>query len=82
MVMGPFLERPENFLGPKASFKVKTCSILAQLLPHKPVNFASLTDSFITSFKIIETLILDANTKQLFGAEKLSGLSRIRPLVL
>ena len=31
--------------------------MVAQFLAHKPVNFASLTDSF----KIIETLILDAN---------------------
>ena len=50
---------------------------------HKPVNFASLTESFtLLIFKIIETLILNANAankKQLSGPEKLSGLSRNRP---
>ena len=44
---GPFLERPGNFSGPKANFKFKTCWIAAQFLGHKPVNFASFTDSFI-----------------------------------
>ena len=41
---------------------------------HKPVNFASLTESFtLLIFKIIETLILNANAankKQLSGPEK------------
>ena len=46
---GPFLERPGNFSGPKANFKFKTCWIAAQFLAHKPVNFASFTDSFIVS---------------------------------
>ena len=50
---------------------------------HKPVNFASLTDSLILLlFKIIETLILNvnaANKKQLSGLKKLPALSRNRP---
>ena len=46
----PFLERPGNFSGPKANFKNKTCLIVAQGLAHKPVNFVSLTDSFIVLF--------------------------------
>ena len=48
--MGSFLERPGNFSGPKANFKIKTCWIIAQFLAHKPVNFASLIDSFIVLF--------------------------------
>ena len=72
--MEPVSQKARKLFGPaKASFKVKTCWILAQLLPHKPVNFASLTDSFITSFKIIETLILNANTKQNFRGRKVIG---------
>ena len=50
---------------------------------HKPVNFASLTDSFILLLlRITETLILNvnaANTKQLSGPEKLLELPRNRP---
>ena len=45
---------------------------------HKPVNFASLTESFtLLIFKVIEMLILKANAankKKLSGPEKLSGL--------
>ena len=47
---GSFLERPGNFSGPKANFKIKTCWIVAQFLAHKPVNFASLIDSFTVLF--------------------------------
>ena len=48
-------ERPGNSTGPKANFKVKTFWIVAQSLAYKPVNFASLTDSFITSIsKLLE----------------------------
>ena len=50
---------------------------------HKPVNFASLSDSFILLLlRITETLILNvnaANTKQLSGPEKLLELPRNRP---
>ena len=66
----------------KANLKIKTCWIVAQLLAHKLVNFASLTQSFIVSFsKLVQTLILNANTAniKLFGPEKLSGRSRNRP---
>ena len=34
----PFLEKPGNFSGPKKNFKIKTCLMVAQGLPHKPVN--------------------------------------------
>ena len=79
-----FLERCGNFSGPKAKFKIKTCSIVAQLLALKPLKFASLTESFNASFSkhVIETVILNANMsniKQLFNPEKLPGLSRNRP---
>ena len=56
--------------------------MVAQFLAHKTVTIASLTDSFILLlFKIIETLILNANaanTTQLSGPKKLPGLSRKR----
>ena len=69
----PFLDRPGNFSGPKANFKVNTCWMVAQFLAQKPVNFASLTDSLIWFSKLMfETLILNANTKRLSGAEELS----------
>ena len=57
---------------------MKTSLIVQQFPTHRPVNFASLTDIF----KIIEALILSANTaniEQLSWAEKLSGLSRNTP---
>jgi len=38
-----FSKGPENQ-------KIRICWIVAQFLAHKPVNFASLTDSFIISF--------------------------------
>ena len=79
---GLFYKRPGSFLGPKANFEIKTCSKVAHFLAHKPVN---LYFHFLI-FKIIETLILNANptnTKQLFMLEKLSGLlSRNGPLVM
>ena len=70
--LGPFLERPDNFSGPKVNFEIKTSWIVPQFLAYKPVNFALLTDNFIINFNfinlIIETLILSAytaNIKQL-----------------
>ena len=49
-----FLERPGNFSSPKRNFEMEYCIyIVAQLtynVAHKPVNFASLTGSFIESF--------------------------------
>ena len=47
---GSFLERRGKFSGSKAHFKIKTCWTVAQSQAHKPVNFASLTDSFIVLF--------------------------------
>ena len=69
--------------GSKANFKSKTYWIVAQFIAHKPVSCASLTDSF----KIIETLMLSANTAYKrdhktvqVRAQKLpAGLSRNRP---
>ena len=54
--------------------------MVAKFLAQKPVKFASLTDSLIWFSKLLfETLVLNANTKRLFGGEELSGLSRNRP---
>ena len=82
---GPFLERPGKFSGPKANFKITTCWIVAQLLAHKQVNFASLNDGFLVLLlKIIEPLILNATTtslKHLSRPEKFRGLSRNRALL-
>ena len=81
--MGSFLERPGNFSGPKANFKIKTCWIIAQFLAHKPVNLVSLIDSFIVLFsnrlKLWSWIHKKTNTKQLSGPEKLLGFSRNRP---
>ena len=49
---GPFLEKPGNFAGPNANFKIKTCWIVAQFRAHKPVKIASFTDSFIVVFSL------------------------------
>ena len=44
----PFLERPGNFSGLKANFETKYCIYSSTVnLAQKPVNFSSLTDSFI-----------------------------------
>ena len=79
----PLSRKARNFSGPKANFKIKICWIVAQF-GHKPVNFASLTDSFVLTFSNYWTLILNvnaANRKQLSGPEKkLLGLSWNRPL--
>ena len=48
-----FLKGLVTFLGPKANFKITTSCIAivaAQFLAHKPINPASLNDSFIVSF--------------------------------
>ena len=45
-----FLERPGNFSDHKTKFKSKPVRIVAQLLAHKPVSFASFTNSFIVLF--------------------------------
>ena len=47
---GPFLERSGNFSSPNANFELRTSSIVARFLAHKPVSFASFTDTFIVSF--------------------------------
>ena len=47
---GLFLERPGNFSHHKANFRSKPVRIVAQLLAHKPVSFASFTNSFIVLF--------------------------------
>ena len=47
---GTFFEGPGNFSGPKGNFEIKTCYIAAQFLAHKPVNFASFTNSCIVLF--------------------------------
>ena len=82
---GTIFEGPGNFSGPKGNFEIKTCYIAVQFLAHKPVNFASFTNSCIVLhiLKITETSILNANTtnaKQLSGPEKLRRLSGNRPL--
>ena len=69
-IRGSFLERPRNFLGPKANFT------------SKPVEQLHSSWFRCIIFKIIKTLILNANitnTKQLSGPEKLSGRSRNGP---
>ena len=74
-----FFKCMETFLSPSAYFKIKTCSIVAQFLAHKPVNFASLTDSFIVSFSNYWNLNANAaNINQLSGPEKFPGISRKR----
>ena len=70
-----------NFLGPKANFEMKTCWIVAQFLDHKPVNCASLTDTFIESFS--KLLILNANTvniKSLSGPKSYRNIWETDPL--
>ena len=63
----------------------KGSGIVAKFLTHKPVNFASLTYSFIACiiFKIIiKTLIFTANTtniKRLSGPEKFRDFRETGP---
>ena len=81
----PFFERPANFSGMKANFKIKTSWIVAQFLAHKPISLAfSTTDSFIVSFpNFVRKYNANAgNTKQLSGPETFPGLSRNGPLAL
>ena len=67
----------KHFLSRKANFQIKTCWIVAQFLAHKPVNFASLTDSFIVSFANYWSFNANtANINQLSGPEKFPGISR------
>ena len=73
----PFLKRLRNFSGPKANFIIKTCWIVAEFQAHNPVNFASLTDSFIASLSKFETLISNTNMANrkltAFRARKATG---------
>ena len=75
----PFLERPVNFSGRKANFKIKTSWIVAQFLAHKPVNVALLSDSFSYHFQNYWNFDLACKRgkhKQLFEPQQLPGLSR------
>ena len=60
--------------------------MVAQFLAHKPVNSASLTDSFIVSFSKLlklwswmQTYSSQENQNNFPGPEKLPGLSRKEP---
>ena len=69
---GPFLERPGNFLDPKAN---RTCWMVAKFLAHKPASSASLTAGSIVSFS---TLLIDLERKHsehktTFRAWKVTG---------
>ena len=74
---------PRFSKGLEEKFKIKTCWIVAQFLGHKPVDFASLTDSFIVSLSKLLNFDLEfkhgKHKKAFAGPEKLSGLSRNRP---
>ena len=48
---GAFLEKPGTFSVLKANFKVNK-KIVPQLLTHKQVNLASLTDGFVLNFDL------------------------------
>ena len=68
----PLSRKARNFSGPKANFKIKICSIVAQF-GHKPVNFASLTDSFVLTFSNYWTSDLEykrGKQKAAFWAQK------------
>ena len=70
---GPFPERLGNVSGSKANFKIKTYWIVSQFLAHKPVKFASLTDSFVVSFSKLLKLwswIQTRQTKNSFSGPK------------
>ena len=73
---GPFLERPGNFSGPKANFKIKTCWIVPQFLAHEPIKIASFTDSFIVLFSKLLKLwswMQTQQTQNSFRAPKVIG---------
>ena len=74
--MGPFLERPGNFSGPKANFKIKTYWIAAQFLGQKQATIHCIL------FKTIKTLMLSANKANIsFQTRKITvGLSRNGPM--
>ena len=55
---------PITFWALKAKFEIKACWIVAQFLAHKPVNFASLTDSFSVSFSKLLKLWSWMKTRQ------------------
>ena len=80
-----FSKDPETFRARNEILKLKP-DTAAQFLAHKPINFASSTNSCIVLhiLKITETSILNANTtktkKNLSGPEKLRRLSGNRPL--
>ena len=64
-----------KLLGPKANFEIQTCWIVAQFLAYKPVNFASLTDSFIVLFSKLLKLwswMQTQQTKNSFPARKVT----------
>ena len=64
-----------KLLGPKANFEIQTCWIVAQFLAYKPVNFASLTDSFIVLFSKLLKLwswMQTQLTKNSFPARKVT----------
>ena len=43
--LGPFLQRPGNFSGAKANFKIQTSWLVAHFLAHKPILLPQLVVS-------------------------------------
>ena len=65
-----------NFSGTKANFEIKLRWIVPQFLAHKPVNFASLTDSFFVSFQnywIFDLKCKHCKHKTAFRTRKVTG---------
>ena len=70
-----FSNSPATVSRPKANFEIQTCWMVAQLMAHKPVNFASLTDSFIVLFSKLLKLwswMQTQQTQNSFPAKKVT----------
>ena len=52
----PDYRKARKLFASEGKFKIQTCWIVAPFLANKPVNFASLTDSFISLFSKLSKL--------------------------
>ena len=61
---GPVSRKTRKLFGPERKFEIKTCYIVTQFLAHKPVNFASFTNSCIVLFSKLLKLWSWTQTQQ------------------
>ena len=64
---GPFLERPDNLMGPESDFEIKVLRKVGRVLTSHEVHFVSLANNFTVQFSNLLKFPLEWKRKQLNG---------------